>query len=408
MKKTAKRNLPRQEKETVLTAKQIARARRESKARRQIFIASGVLTAIVVAVLGVGLVSELIVKPGQPVASVGDIEISTAEFQERVRLERGQRISFILQYAELFGVEQVYGIAAQLDEHETLGEQVLDTMVNEVLIRRAAAEIPLRVSDEEVTIIVEEQEAYYRSGTPTPLPTFTPRPSPTPITATDTLPTPFPSITPRPSPTVVTQDAFEDLFRQRLRAMETDEDTYRGAIEMQLLIEKVRAWLMEDVPLEEDQVQLDMLLFTTEEKADEYLARLEAGESFDDLVGQVRGDPDSEGIDATSVLWTPFEELAADRGITVAQFAFPLPVGTHSPVVEISEGEYMLLQVTGHEQRELSSRTLSRREENLYTSWLEGLLESAKVEKHEYWRSRIPRTPTLDPRLLIPTPTPEG
>ncbi len=105
---------------------------------------------------------------------------------------------------------------------------------------------------------------------------------------------------------------------------------------------------------------------------------------------------------------TTFEELAADRGITVAQFAFPLPVGTHSPVVEISEGEYMLLQVTGHEQRELSSRTLSRREENLYTSWLEGLLESAEVEKHEYWRSRIPRTPTLDPRLLIPTPTPEG
>ncbi|MCK4832128.1 MAG: SurA N-terminal domain-containing protein, partial [Anaerolineales bacterium] len=270
----AKRNPPTQEKETVLTAKQIARSRRERKARRQIMIASGVLTAIVVVILGVGLVNELIVKPGQPVATVGDIEISTADFQDRVRLERGQTISLILQYAELLGVEQVYGIAAQLDEYETIGEQVLDNMVSEVLIRRAADQIPLRVSVEEVSTMLEEREAYYRSGTPTPLPTFTPWPSPTPITATDTLPTPFPSITPRPSPTVVTQAAYEDLFRQRLRSMETDEETYRAAIEMSLLVEKVRAWLMEDVPPMEDQLQLDVMLFTTEEKADEYLARL--------------------------------------------------------------------------------------------------------------------------------------
>ncbi len=404
----AKRNPPRQEEETVLTAKQIARSRRERKARRQIMIASGVLTAIVVVILGVGLVNELIVKPGQPVATVGDIEISTADFQDRVRLERGQTISLILQYAELLGVEQVYGIAAQLDEYETIGEQVLDNMVSEVLIRRAADQIPLRVSVEEVSTMLEEREAYYRSGTPTPLPTFTPWPSPTPITATDTLPTPFPSITPRPSPTVVTQDAYEDLFRQRLRSMETDEETYRAAIEMSLLVEKVRAWLMEDVPPMEDQLQLDVMLFATEEKADEYLARLEEGESFDRLVSQVWGDPDSEGVDATSVPWIPFEELAADLGITVAQLAFPLPVDTHSPVIQSSEGEYVLLQVTGHEERELSSSILSRREENLYTSWLEGLLESVEVEKHDYWRSRVPRTPTLDPRLLIPTPTPEG
>jgi hypothetical protein len=138
----AKRNPPTQEKETVLTAKQIGRSRRERKARRQIMIASGVLTAIVVVILGVGLVNELIVKPGQPVATVGDIEISTADFQDRVRLERGQTISLILQYAELLGVEQVYGIAAQLDEYETIGEQVLDNMVSEVLIRRAADQIP--------------------------------------------------------------------------------------------------------------------------------------------------------------------------------------------------------------------------------------------------------------------------
>ncbi len=404
----AKRNLPTQEKETVITPKQIARARHEGKARRQIMMASGVLTALVVVILGVGLVSELIVKPGQPVATVGDIEISTAEFQNRVRLERGQTISLILQYAELLGVEQVYGIAAQLDEYETIGEQVLDTMVNEVLIRRAAAEIPLTVSDEEVSIMLEEREAYYRSGTPTPLPTYTPWPSPTPITRTDTIPTPFPSITPRPSPTVVTQSAFEDLFDQRLRSMETDEETYRAAVEMQLLVESVRAWLMEAVPLEEDQVQLDMLLFAARETADEYLVQLEAGESFDALVSQVRADPDSEGIDVTSVLWTPFVELAADRGITVAQSAFALAADAHSPVIESGEGEYALLHVTGHEQRELSSSIQSQREDNLYTSWLEGLLESVAVEKHEYWRSRVPRTPSLDPRLLIPTPTPEG
>ena len=396
-------------KETALTHKQLARSRVEKKERRNIFIAVGVIAAIVVIIMLVGLVSELIIKPGQPVARVDGVEITTAQFQERVRFERARTIDLIEEYADLFGVEQVYGIAGQLNEYETIGEQVLDGMVDEILVRQSAADLGFQVSDDEVTQLLEEQEGYYRYGTPTPLPSRTPFPTPTPISPTETVPTPLPTPTLRPIPTAVTQNAFEDAYRGQLRLFRranVGEDVYRAAVELQLLTNQVREYLAQDLPLEAEQVDLDMLYFATEEEANVYLARLEAGESFEILLDEARADAE-DGVSSRTFLWTPYDELAEQVGSMVATLAFTLEVAEYSRVIEMEDGQFALLQITGHEERELSASILNRQEDQAYTTWLEGLREAAEIEKYEYWVNRVPRTPALDPQKLVPTPTPE-
>ncbi len=403
----AKRNQRSDKDPTVLTYKEQARARRETKIRRQTLIAVGVLASIVLVILVFALVSELIVKPGQPVALVNGTEITTKQFQERVRLERAQTINLIYQYADMLGVEQVSGVAAQLDDYEAVGEQVLNTMTDELLVRQGATALGVVLLPEEVDREFEVQAGYYRDGTPTPLPTSTPRPSPTPISPTETVATPIPSITPMPTPTVVTAEGFGQLYKDRVQDLKRNgvsETTFRDWVEYQMLETRVREYLMRDVATQMDHVQMDVLTFATAEEANTYLVRLNAGEPFDVLTEEA-GANSEDSVSATTVAWTPQKELGERWGTVVAQLAFALPVGSYSQVTATEEGQYLILLVTGHEEREASQSLLSSREQALYTQWTEGLREQATIETLDYWRKRVPTTPVIDFRALIPTAT---
>jgi parvulin-like peptidyl-prolyl isomerase len=392
--------------ETTLTYKQIARERREKKHRRRMLIASAAIAAVIMIIMLVGVISELVIKPGQPVARVNDTEIRSEQFQERVRLERSQTIEQILQYAALFGVEQVYGFAAQLDDYESVGEQVLEAMIDEALVRQGAAQLGINVSDDEVSRYLEEQIGYYRDGTPTLQPTLTPIPSPTPIT--DTVATPAPTLTPQPTPTLVTEEVYKDFYQQQLslyKQLGVREETYRGIFQIQLLVEKVRERLMEGEPVEIDQVEAQALVLSNENDLNSYLERLQSGESFEDLMAEARDNSEDE-INARSISWTPREELAEQYGAEAAEIAFSLTVGEYKDVV-VSE-QYWILYVTGREERPLAASTLRAREDQVLTEWLTGLREAAEIEKYDSWRKRVPREPALDPRALIPTAVPES
>lgn len=394
--------------ESTLTYKQLARVRVEKRHRRRMLIVSAAIAAVVIIILLVAIINELVIKPGQPVASVGGTDITTEQFQGRVRLERSQTIELILQYADIFGVEQVYGIAAQLDQHEVFGEQVLDEMVDEVLIRDGAATMGVSVSDVEVSRYLEEQVGYYRDGTPTPQPTLTPAPSPTPITST--VATPAPTRTPLPTPTLVTEESYTERYQQQVDLLEqigVNEDTYLDVVEIQLLEAKVRDRLMEGQPVEAEQVEAEVLVFANEADVNSYLERLQGGESFADLVTEARADSE-DAINASTIPWTPREELSESYSPEVVEIIFSLAIGETSDVLVSADEQYLIFYVTGHEERPLGASTLATREDNLFTDWLEGLREAAEIEKHDRWRNRVPREPELDQRLLVPTATLES
>lgn len=394
--------------EDTLTYKQLARVRVEKRHRRRMLIASAALAAVITIILLVAVINELVIKPGQPVASVGDTVITTEQFQERVRLQRSQTIQLILQYADIFGVEQVYGIAAQLDDYETVGEEVLDTMVDEVLVREGAVELGASVDDGEVSRYLEEGAGYYRDGTPTPVPTLTPAPSATPIT--DTIATPAPTRTPLPTPTLVTEESYNEVYGQQLDALKqigVSEETYLDVLEFQLLVDKVRDRLMEGQPVEAEQVEADVLVFTNEADVTSYLERLQSSESFENLVAEARENSEDE-INTSSITWTPREELSESYSPEAADIIFSLAIGEYSEVIVSADEQYLIFYVTGHEQRPLGASTLATREDNRYNDWLAGLREAVEVVKYDRWRNRVPKEPVLDQRYLIPTATLES
>jgi hypothetical protein len=413
----AKRRLQRQEDDAALTYKQLARQRRERKQRRQILVGVSIVSAIVIVILVAAVVNELIIEPGQPVATVNGVDVSTDEFQQRVSFERSTIIDQYLQFSDLFGIEQAYQFSGMSllyrfteteiqDSYEEFGGQVLDAMIDEVLIHQAVADMGIQVSEEEVSRSLEEQYSYYRDGTPTPLPTSTPRPSPTPIT--DTVPTPAPTWTPRPTPTVVSEEGFQELYREQLRALDragVGEETLRRSVETRLLTERVREKLMEEVPTEADQVSFEALSFSLPAEANLFLARLDSGEPFEELADEVREHPERDGTVQTSS-WTPFDELVRSYGSAVAEAAFSLETDEWSELVSTEDGRIMILYVTGHEVRELSATLLRTKENELYNAWLDQLRAAAEIEKYDYWTARVPQTPSLEYRYLIPTPVP--
>ena len=405
----AKRKRQIEQEKAVQTPKDLARARREKKARRQAILAIGGVSAVVVIILLVGIIMELMIKPGQPVAIVNGTEITTEEFKEQVRFQRAQMISMIEQIATFYGVEYAASASTQLDEYETIGEQVLDSMIDEILIRKGAAELGISVAEERVSVYLEEAEGYYRDGTPTPIPTLTPWPTSTPITPTQITATPAPTRTPYPSPTVVTEDSFQESYNNQVSDFRKDnikEETYRQSIQFQLLIEGIQEKLVEDIPDDVEQVQLDLLVFTSEEMADEYFTRMLAGELFDDLYLEISVSED-ETIGATSTSWMPIDELATRWGNEVANMAFSLDVGNYSNKLPAVDDQFVIFNLTGKEVRELSASSISNLKDTYYNQWLEGLKEQATIEKMDIWKNRVPKQPTIDQRTLIATPTQE-
>ncbi|MBI4770535.1 MAG: SurA N-terminal domain-containing protein, partial [Chloroflexi bacterium] len=116
------------------------------------------VTVIVLGVIGFGLLDQLVLQPRQPVAKVNDVEISTVEFQKAVRF---QRVQLLARYAQLqffaqdpqaaqYFAGQLQQIQSLLDDSQTLGRQVLNTLIDDQLIRQEAQRRGLTVSAAEI------------------------------------------------------------------------------------------------------------------------------------------------------------------------------------------------------------------------------------------------------------------
>jgi hypothetical protein len=179
-----------------------------------------------------------------------------------------------------------------------------------------------------------------------------------------------------------------------------------GTVEMQLLSDKIRARLLEDLPEVADQVSYDAMLFTTAAEANVFLVRLESGETWEDLVEEIKAMTAEEKPSAYSVPWATQEEVTDSMGEEIASLLFSLEVGVPSGVTATQDGRFGLFSVTGHEERELSSNYLRTKESELYTAWLEGLRAAAEIEKIDGWESRVPQVPALGLQYFVPTATP--
>ena len=440
-----------------LTRKQQSRVQRERQQRRYILIGAAVVAALVVLIIGLGVFDAAVLQPRQVVARVGDETITQGEFVKAAKFQRYQLIDryfSIAQTAQLFAgdpsseqffQQQVQQILAQLNDPTTLGQTVIDNLVNDKLIRAEAQRRGITVTTAEVDKAYEEYFGFYPNGTPTPTITPTSAPSLTPdrtaeailtaaptltptatlsvtVTPTPTLtptatitptntpaptntPTPGPSPTatgsptPRPTATAYTTQGFATrvvAFNRDLRSNTglTTADI-RELLESALISEKLTEALGAEVPTTAEQAQVRHILVDNPQLAQVILDQLKNGGDFAALALQYSFDESNKG--------TGGELGWISRGDTVAEFeaaAFSLPIGQFSDPVQTSFG-YHIIEVLAREQRELEPAALEEARGAALDTWLEAQRAvtmpdgRALIEVFDNWRNDVPVTPSL-------------
>ncbi len=434
--------------EPIITKKHLARQEREALQRRYILIGTIITLVIVVGLIIYGVLSETVIKSNQPVAIVNAEKITTKDFQTRTRYMRQQVIGNAVsnfQFLQAFGsnpdiqasfAQQLAQVQVQL-EPNLIGQQVLDQMIDEVLIRQEAEQRGITVTEEEVDKAFQDALGYFPEGTPTSEPTLetkptstlsalqltllppTPTPTETPVitatvtsTATATLaptntpaptegppPSATPTLAPSATPTEYTLEGYEQVYQDTIdgfkESIDMREADLRALLEAQLYREKVQEAVLEELGVQpfEEQVWARHILVPDEVLATQVKQRLEAGEDFATLAGELSTDTSNKD-QGGDLGWF-------GRGRMVAEFeeaAFSLEIGEISEPVETSFG-FHIIQVMGHEDRPLTQSEYDTLKQQKFDEWLTELRANSETETRDYWTERVPAEPTLPPEI---------
>lgn len=188
--------------------------------QRLILIGTIITVSIAAIILLGAILNEQLLVPNQTVASVNGHNISVSQFKSRAKIERAlliQQLDSAIslyssigytsdQLAQLISSQQPYSTwYAQLQVADQLGNSVLNTMVDDELVRQKAAELGITVSEDEVNAEIAKTfgfDAATAGLEPTASPT--PTQSPTPLVSATPSPVPSPTLTPTPIAETVT------------------------------------------------------------------------------------------------------------------------------------------------------------------------------------------------------------
>ena len=439
----------RKNKDTVLTRKHVARLERE---RRQsqiirwgaIIIAAAVVigfltTAFMDGVLSFGKVNIDYLVRNRPVIKVGDEVATMRDFQVNTRLQRQGLLNQYLTYAQYaqFGLDvtqQLQQIEFQLaaDNSESLGQSVVDSLVNDLLVRQEAKKRGITVSEDEIQERIRAIFDYYPDGTPTPtltpteivFPTLsleqqkmitltptqtttpdgtqteteTPTPtvtltpdltstatatlaqSPTPtetptstptetLTSTPTIiPTASATFTPSPTATPYTLQGFEDAFAQSMDSYSTRLDVSEADYRKLVESELLRQKLF-------DIITADVKPFEEQVWARHILVPDQV--TAQRLRERILAGEDWSVIAAEFSTDTSNKDTGGDlgwfgKGAMVAEFetaAFATEPGQISEPVQTQFG-WHLIQVVGHEDRPLAADAFDQLKQTFFNDWL--------------------------------------
>lgn len=372
------------------TRKELSRRERERQLQRRIRFGAIALALIVIGVLVGGVVQERFLKPRQPIATVGDTDISLSDYTVRLNFERYQIFDQIrnldAQVQAQGGDQQSAGFLLQFygqqiqqlaQQYQNLSNQVLEDMIGDVLIRDKAAEVGIEITDDEVQDRIERNMAR-RAGaitqkdldatataavnatatasvwtpTPTGTPTATPVVTATQdVTATATATpvlTPTQPPPPTPTPNILTDDTFQTTYESFLTALDQEvgmnETQYREVIRKQLRREQLEDYFAEQVSTEAEQVNVRAILLPSQEEAQQALSMLrDEGMTLDEVSTQIAEQ------NAGDLGWI-------SRGQTVPEFediAFSMDIGQVSDPVQTQFGWHIIKVIDKDEEADL-------------------------------------------------------
>ncbi len=427
---------------------------REQLQSRIITISAIVVLVLVFGLIGYGVLNQRVLTGLQPVAVVNGDKITSNDFQAQVRLARQNLVSSAMQtyqFGQMFGnnpqfmsstVSQLYQIQSQLDP-TTMGNQVLEQMIQDKLIRQEAKRRGITVTQGEVDKAIQEAFGYFPNGTPTSEPTLESRPTstlsalqmtlmapaPTPLTtptptatltttlaitptatlaptaiptATATI-TPIPSATPTSAPTATpteyTLQGYQGVYKTQVANLKTNlnfnEKNLNYLFESQIYRKKVTDAVLKDLGVtpEQEQVWARHILVPDEPTAQIVEQKLKDGENWNTLAAQFSTDTSNKDTGG-DLGWF-------GKGRMVAAFedaAFKLKVGEISQPVQSDFG-WHVIQVLGHETRPLSTSEYDTYKQTRFDEWIKELRDKSKVEIRDIWKERVPSEPVFPAEL---------
>jgi len=431
-----------------LTKKHLARMERERIQRRWIIIGVTVIGVLVIGLIAFGIIQQTVIQPNQPVAEINGEKISTNEFQRQAKISRYfliQNAVQTYQFAQQFNdpqfssqfVSQLQQIQSQLTP-SLLGQQVLDYLEEDRLIRQEAVRRGIAVADEEVDQSFKAWFDYYPDGTPTPTATFEIRPTSTlssqqktlvPPTSTPTatpeitatvpvsgtpevIVTPSveltptasglitPTVTPFPTPTATayTEEAFNEqsasLLSDLKEAAGLDEQDFREAFIAQQFRQKLLDQVTADLKPEQEQVWARHILVEDEQTAKDLYAKVQAGEDFCTLAAANSTDTSNKD-NCGDLNWF-------GSGAMVKEFedaAFALEIGEVSQPVQSQFG-WHIIQALGHENRSLTGDEFEQLRQTKFEEFLTQLREQATIVTNDNWITLVPEIPAF-PQAII-------
>lgn len=445
--------MPKNPKKQVVTKKHLARAERERRQNRWIVITMVLIVVLVLGLIGYGILDQQVLQYRRPVASVNSAQISTSLFQGQARYARYsliQNAEQTYQFSQLFGsdpstqyqfVQQLQQINLQLTP-QTVGQQVLNQLIDDQLVMQYAKANNITVTDAEIEQGYQQAFGYYANGTSTPTATWVPTPTatlsqlqvtlmvtptltatPTPtatqvVTATATpTPTPTPPVTETPtatlstaitatqvvtptatptmtpSPTPYTLEGFQKLSKDTLTSLKSQygltEADLRYVIKVSIYRRKVMDAIVGNLPKQQDQVWVRHIVVKDEQTAKDVKSKLDSGADWFAVSDQYTTDltNKSKGGDLG---WLPKDQL--DQA--VANVAFTMKVGEISQPIQTSSG-WDVIQLLGHEERPLTESQYTNLQTTQFQDWLTKQKAAANVQTFDTWKAHVPTEPTM-------------
>ena len=438
------------------TAPQRRRSRREQETRQQriFFLSMLASVALIVLILGAGLLYEYVIKPNAVLAEVNGQEIRRRDYwkyQSIVLYDNARQYEAIASQFQAQQPEQAaqyLQFAASLDVQREdvwgstdVSEPTIQQMIDDKLYVAGAEAMGIRIGDEETELL-----ALNRFSLPD-APLLTPQPTPTmsaaradmatqtaeaersialgtPVGASvaatpatvvatpiGTTPEASPSEDLPSTPTLeesrTTADIEFEIFRDEVfpPANMSMGDYTRLWVIPQAIRERVDAQIVNDVPQSAEQVEAEHILVGTQDLANEIHAQVTGGADF----GQIARASSTDTATAPTggkLGWITQGQMDP----TFAAAAFALQPGEISEPVQTSFGWHVIRILNRQPDRPLSPEQYSAATDDATSAWLEAQRAQADVDT-EYLPEPTPtpaqfEVPPGAPTPIVATPVP--
>jgi parvulin-like peptidyl-prolyl isomerase len=399
------------------------------------------VAVLVLAVIIYGILDQSVLRDNKTVAQVGSSRVTLVQFENAVKFNRVLYLRNIQTYISdpflmQFYAQTVQQMVTRLEDPTQIGQEALDTLVNNAIIAQEAKARGITVTDAEIEGEVQKAFGYFANGTLTPVPTDAPyatatlnatqiawvpptgTPAPTetvgptatllPGTPTATLaptatagPSPTatvtatagPTETPGPTSTPITIEGYKKQLGNlttEIKPYGLTEAVVREFIRDQALQRKLLEVITKDEPKQQEQLWARHILVKTEEEAKAVLDRINKGEDWAKIAAEVSTDTSNKDKGGDLGWFGPTQMVAEFQTAASA-----LKIGEISQPVKSTFG-FHVIQLLGRETRPLTTSEYDQAKSKSFQDWLTKTKTDKKVTTFaDVWMKNVPMIPAV-------------